>query len=216
MTLAFANSQIEGKFFRVLRLVHDDLCSYASAAAPYCAIHSQQNDTDLIVRLNQNRTFWNSVRASLQTTAIVSLGRLHDKAKNHNHLTSLLKELDKQDAACVAAALELRNQITLQHPFIDKILKLRHGLFAHTSLNAPLIASFGFEEIKLTDFREYWNALMGAMEKCDSAMFGQQMHFPKFETSLFESIENCTLKALAVKPLGVAAEKRPQSPLSRR
>jgi len=197
MSLVFPDSNAKGKFFRELRLVHDDLCSYASAAAPYCAINSQDDNSKLIKYLNRDPTFWNCVLASLQTTAVISIGRLHDKAKNHNHFSSLVKQLKLQGGICAVASVELEAKLTEQQPFVVKILKLRHGLFAHTSIHAPLIANFGFQGLTLPEFRNYWSAVVGAMEKCDTAMFGQQIHTPKFNISLFESIEKSTFKALA-------------------
>jgi AbiU2 len=197
MNLVFPDQQTQDKFFRELRLVYDDLCSYASAAAPYCAIHSQADDTALLGYLNRNPLFWSSVLESLQSAAIVSLGRLHDKARNHNHLASYIREMQKQNPACSKASQAVETAVAAQQPFLTKILKLRNTVFAHTSIDAPLFAAFGFEGIKLQDFRKYWNDILTAMVTCDDAMFGTTNHSPKFDLGLFSSIEASTLAALA-------------------
>ena len=196
MNLTFQDDQLRSIFFRSLRLVHDDLCSYASAAAPYCVINEQANNVLLIETLNKNATFWNCVLASHQTTAIVSLARLHDKGKSNKHLIKYTQAMLKQNANCVSACNMLQAAITNQQSFIDKVVHLRHKLFAHTDFHAPLVATFAFKDIEINDFRKYWDEIMSAMEECENAMFGTQEHFPKFEKSLFLSIEEATLKAL--------------------
>lgn len=196
MRLHFSDSSQQGRFFRTLRLVHDDLISFAHAAAPYCAINLQADDTDLRARLNSHATFWNCVLASLQTTAIISLSRLHDKTKNKNHLLQLIRYLHKQSPECVRAASNLEAAIATQQPFIDRILRLRNDLFAHTSCDAPLIATFGFEGLKIEDFSAYWSAILQPLVECDAAMFGTAPHAPSFDPQLFHSIEQKTLIAL--------------------
>lgn len=196
MNLHFQNDDLKSSFFRELSLIHHDLRSYASSAAPYCALNGQADDKYFVEKMNQNATFWNCVLASLLTTAIVSLARLHDKAKRHNHLVSYLKAMKLQNADCRAASQLLETAITNQEPFIEQIVSLRHRLFAHTDFHAPLVAAFGFEGIKVNDFRVYWNELLSAMEACDVAMFGTQEHGPKLEKNLFASIEADTKAAL--------------------
>jgi len=196
MPLHFSGSAQQTQFFRTLRLVHDDLVSYASAAAPYCAINKQAENAVLLAKLNAHPSFWNCVLASLQTTAFVSLARLHDKAKNHNHLSRLIAMLKKQAHECVAAAETLERAIEQQRPFIEKVLRLRNELFAHTSFEAPLVAAFGFDGLGIDDFATYWSAILPPLDACDYAMFGAAEHGPKVDPALFSSIERKTLLAL--------------------
>lgn len=196
MNLTFQDDELKSSFFRDLRLIHDDLCSYASAAAPYCALNKQKDNPSVVASLNQNAMFWNCVLGSMQTAAFVSLGRLHDKAKNHSHLTHYIKAMKKQGEDCRRAADELEAAIQRQSSFIEKALHLRHNLFAHTNFHAPLIAAFGFEGLKIDDFRSYWDDIISAMELCDLAMFGTIEHGPKFDRRLFTSIAAATESAL--------------------
>ena len=196
MCLHFQDEQIRSNFFRVLRLVHDDLISYASAAASFCAINEQADNIPLREALNKNPTFWNCLLASHQSTAIVSLARLHDKGRNNKHLSKYIQAMLKQNNDCVDACNMLEAAIINQQSFIDKIVNLRHKLFAHTDFHAPLVATFGFDGIEIDDFRKYWDEIMTAMEACDNAMYGSKEHFPKFEKKLFLEIETATLKAL--------------------
>jgi hypothetical protein len=192
MHLHFTNAGAESTFFRRRRLIHDDLCSYASAAAPYCALNEQADNTSIVEKLNANAMFWNCILASFQTTAIVSLARLHDKKKENKHFERYIDVMSSQNSDCAASAQLLQAAIANQTPFIEKILNLRNNLFAHTNVDAPLIAAFGFEGIKVDDFRAYWNEMLSAMEACDLAAFGTREHGPKFEKSLFLSFETAT------------------------
>ena len=196
MRLHFSSDSQRSQFFRTLRLVNDDLASYASAAAPYCAINKQADNAVLRAKLNEHPSFWNCVLASLQTTAFVSLARLHDKAKNHNHLSRLIAILKKQTPECVSAAESLERAIEQQRHFIEKVLRLRNELFAHTSFEAPLVATFGFDGLGIDDFATYWSAILPALEACDLAIFGTTVHGPKVVPELFSSIECKTLSAL--------------------
>ena len=102
-----------------------------------------------------------------------------------------------QDASCVAACQLVQDAIARQEPFLKKTLNLRHKLFAHTDFHAPLFAVFGFKDLEIIHFRAYWNEILTAMEACDLAMFGATEHSPKFERSLFSSIEVATNKVLS-------------------
>ena len=121
INLHFKNDQLRSNFFRSLRLVHDDLISYASAAAPYCVINEQADNEPLIKAMNKNATFWNCLLSSHQTTAIVSLARLHDKGRNNKHLIKYTQAMEKQNTNCMAACDRLQAAITNQQPFIDKV-----------------------------------------------------------------------------------------------
>jgi hypothetical protein len=168
------------------------MCSYASSAAPYCVLNEQADKGAVVQALNENAIFGNCTLASLQTTTFVSIGRLHDKARQHNHLANCIKVMSSQSTDCGVAAAALQAEIMNQKQFIEKILDLRHKLFAHTDVDAPLVAAFGFEELTTHHFRGYWNEIMSAMELCDAAMFGTREHAPKFDKSLFGSIEQAT------------------------
>ena len=196
MNLRFQDDQSQSVFFRDLRLVHDDLVSYASSAAPYCAFNDEAENEALVEELNRDALFWNCVLASLQTTAFVSLGRLHDKAKQHNHLGRYIKAMQSQDKECVKACEQLQRAIAKQQTFLQRVVTLRHKVFVHTDFHAPLFAAFGFEGLTINDFRVYWDDTVSALEACDLAMFGTQEHGPKFEKSLFASIETATKTAL--------------------
>jgi hypothetical protein len=192
----FPDPSQKSKFFRTLRLVHDDTSSYAHSAAPYFAINQHADDLVMIAKLNADATFWNSVLASLQSTAVISLARLHDKSKNKSHLLQFIRLLQKQSRECVEAANQLEQAISQQQPFIDRILTLRNELFAHTSFEAPLVIAFGFEGLALSGFREYWFTLMPALVECQSAMFGDDTVLPHFDVALFEEIEQKTHAAM--------------------
>jgi len=198
MPLHFSGEEQRSRFFRELRLVHDDLVSYAQAAAPYCAINSQAENRALVDSLNRNAMFWNCVLAALQSSAFICIAKLHDKSKDQNHLAHILRVLKKQSPECMLAALQVDQAITSQRPFIDKVLALRNQLFAHTHFEAPLIATFGFEGLTIQSFREYWSTVMGALVLCDEAMFGDTQRSPKFDASLFEQIERSTLLAIGI------------------
>jgi AbiU2 len=196
MNLHFLNNEIQSSFFRDVRLIHDDLCSYAQSAAPYVAINEIVSVDSIREELNRDARFWNCILASLQVGTFVGLARLHDKAKNHNHFASYIKAMQSQNSECNTACRLLQVAIANQKTFIDTVVNLRHKLFAHTNYHAPLVAAFGFETLKILDFRNYWNEVLSAMEECDLAMFGNVPHAPKFEKCLFSSIEVATSTVL--------------------
>jgi len=196
MNLYFADDQQQRRFFRTMRLVHDDFMGYAQAAAAYCAINSQDRNKPVLEALNKNPLFWNSVLGSLQESAISAIGRLNDKAKQKNHLTQFLQMLEKQSPACVKAADNLRSAIDRQENFVSKILNLRNKLVAHTDFEAPLFAAFGFKDLTIPDFQAYWDDLMGALAQCDKAIFGDTPHGPEFDKTVFASITADTSSAL--------------------
>ena len=147
---------------RGLRLLRDDLMMFADAAGLYVAIQRCEGDLAILAKLNRNPAFWNGIIASLQTAAIVTLGRIHDN-RRAAYLKVLFRDLEKEASEATAVAMaELKSIIEDQQPFIEQCKVLRDNLFAHTNFHAPVYASQGFERLTIDMIEIYWDRTAAA------------------------------------------------------
>jgi len=124
MLIKFATPEEQSDFVRRARLLRDDLSSYAAAAGPYVAIHRCEGKGEIEAKLKQFPTFWNSMIASLQNTAIISLARIHDNGKSA-YLRPFLKALERNASLEIRAAGErMTAAIATHQAFIEKCVNL--------------------------------------------------------------------------------------------
>lgn len=195
MKMPFATEEEQSDFVRRLRLFRDDLEGYAASAGPYVAIQRCAGDDVLEVRLNQHPVFWNSVLASLQCTALISLARIHDNGKS-GYLKAVFKALENCGLVEIrAAGASLSTAIGNHQKFVDQCVKLRNNIFAHTNHHAPVHAVFGFEGITIDMFELYWNDVSAAALAVERAVFGHR-YGPALQTGEFVRSGDATRRFL--------------------
>jgi hypothetical protein len=195
LKIEFATRDEESRFVRQLRLLQDDLSSYVGAIATLVAINERADDKVLLEKLNRHAIPWNCVLAALQHQVIISIGRIHDKAKSA-YLRPLIDRLGKASASEYReAAIAFNAAVTNQQVFIDAILKLRHKVFAHTDHDAPVIATFGFDGLTWTMFERYWEDIASAVAGIEGAVFHGK-HYPAIDVGEFRNVAAKTASLL--------------------
>lgn len=171
MKILFADERDASTFVRRFRLFSDDLSSFARSMGTLLAFHRHDRAQDLARALNRHAAHWNAVLAALQVDTFVIVARIHDRTRGAylGPFTTTLSNAALQE--CKAAAAQINSAVIKHKLFIDKVVKLRHGLFAHTSHEAPLHISFGFEGLEWNMFESYWVDMSEAMKAVESATF---------------------------------------------
>lgn len=200
MNIQFSTDGDRSQFFRQLRLLQDDLISYAGAAATYVGAKRATTEDVLLAALNENPGFWTAVLSSLQSSAFVSLIRIHDRRKGAYFPKLLLALTQSASPECKAAAKQLGAAVDEHQQFIEKALHLRHSLFAHTDHEAPLAAAFGFKGLTLDMFGAYWRSMAVAVAATELAALGHENYGPKTDVGLFARFEADALRAIGSGP----------------
>jgi hypothetical protein len=180
--ITFADSQAQGRFFRHMRLLGDDINELSSTVGIFVALSQRANDQPLLLALNRNPVFWNSMLASLSTTAFIVMGRIHDKDKNA-YLNAILKVLRSRNY--LSDVLSKFETIKKTHDgLITKVLAARHNIFGHSNFHRRLYVVSGIPGT-WEDFATYWRSLSEATKDIEERMFPSEVNYgPKLNLNL--------------------------------
>lgn len=182
---AFATHEEQSKVIREMRLLRDDLSELSDYLGILIALSKRADDKKLIDYLNGNAEFWNLTLSSLESSAFVVLGRILDSRKE-SYLKALVRFMER--SARTGELAKKFEELQKRHAdLIERVIRLRNNVFAHTGHTMPEHVAFGFRDITWEKFEAFWRDLAEVAELLEELVFGGEKYGPNI-ASLDENI----------------------------